>query len=232
MYRRLFYLLVPVTLALILAVGVVWHPWLWLLLLWVPLALIGWRDLSSTANVLYNYPLIGHLRYMLEFVRPELRQYFFESETSGRPFSREQRNLINARADGTGDTSPFGTIRDVDAAGYNFSFHSMAPRKVPDEQRFLTIGGPQCTRPYRSSRLNISAMSFGSLSGNAIEAMNLGAKQGGFAHDTGEGAISPYHEKHGGDLIWELGTAYFGCRHRSEERRVGKECRSRWSPYH
>ncbi|MCE3027848.1 FMN-binding glutamate synthase family protein [Salinicola sp. DM10] len=215
MYRRLFYLLVPVTLALIIAVGVIWHPWLWLLLLWVPLALIGWRDLNSTANVLYNYPLIGHLRYMLEFVRPELRQYFFESETSGRPFSREQRNLINARADGTGDTSPFGTIRDVDAAGYNFSFHSMAPRKVPDEQRFITIGGPQCTRPYRSSRLNISAMSFGSLSGNAIEAMNLGAKQGGFAHDTGEGAISPYHEKHGGDLIWELGTAYFGCRHKN-----------------
>ncbi|GHB13172.1 FMN-binding glutamate synthase family protein [Salinicola rhizosphaerae] len=212
MHRQLFYLVAVALLAGILVVGVFWPAELWLLVLWIPLALVGWRDLSSSSNVLYNYPVLGHLRYLLEFVRPELRQYFFESETSGRPFSREQRNLINARADGGGDTSPFGTIRDVDAPGYNFSYHSIQPGEVPASERWITIGGPQCARPYRSSRLNISAMSFGSLSGPAVEAMNLGAKQGGFAHDTGEGAISPYHEKHGGDLIWELGTAYFGCR--------------------
>ncbi|MGM8851180.1 FMN-binding glutamate synthase family protein [Salinicola halophyticus] len=215
MYRQFFYLLTAALIAATLVIGVFWHAFLWLLILWVPLALIGWRDLRSPHNVLYNYPLIGHLRYLLEFVRPELRQYFFESETSGRPFSREQRNLINARADGSGDTSPFGTIRDVGAPGYNFSYHSIQPGSVPDEARRIVIGGPQCSRPYSSSRLNISAMSFGSLSGNAVEAMNLGASQGGFAHDTGEGAISPYHEKHGGDLIWELGTGYFGCRQKN-----------------
>ncbi|WP_280337352.1 hypothetical protein [Salinicola acroporae] len=121
MYRQYFYFLTAALIAATLVIGIFWSPLLWLLLLWIPLALIGWRDLRSPHNVLYNYPLIGHLRYMLEFVRPELRQYFFESETSGRPFSREQRNLINARADGTGDTSPFGTIRDVDAPGYNLS---------------------------------------------------------------------------------------------------------------
>lgn len=215
MYRQSFYLAAPVILAAILVAGLFWPTGLWLLVLWVPLVLVGWRDLSSTQNVLYNYPIIGHLRYMLEFVRPELRQYFFESETSGRPFSREQRNLIQARAEGSGDTSPFGTIRDVSAPGYNFSYHSIQPGEVPESERWITIGGPQCSRPYRSSRLNISAMSFGSLSGNAVEAMNLGAQQGGFAHDTGEGAISRYHEKHNGDLIWELGTAYFGCRQKN-----------------
>lgn len=172
MYRQCFYVLTAALIAVTLVIGIVWPPLLWSLLLWIPLALVGWQDLRSPHNVLYNYPLIGHLRYLLEFVRPELRQYFFESETSGRPFSREQRNLINARADGSGDTSPFGTVRDVDAPGYNVSYHSTQPGKVPEEARWVTIGGPQCARPYRSSRLNISAMSFGSLSGNAVEAMN------------------------------------------------------------
>ncbi|MFC0267395.1 FMN-binding glutamate synthase family protein [Kushneria aurantia] len=213
MARRVFYITIPVVFALIL-LGALFSPaLLWWLL---PLALlggVGLRDLRSHSNVLHNYPVIGHLRYLLEFVRPEMRQYFFESETSGRPFSREQRELINARAEGASDTSPFGTVRDIDAAGYNFSGHSLAPVEIDDSQYRIMIGGPQCRRPYSSSRLNISAMSFGSLSGKAVEAMNLGAKMGGFAHDTGEGAISPYHEKHGGDLIWELGTAYFGCRH-------------------
>ncbi|QEL11363.1 FMN-binding glutamate synthase family protein [Kushneria phosphatilytica] len=212
MYRQLFYLLTPLSLALIAVLSIFWLPALWLLIIWLPLALIGLHDLRCPTNVLNNYPVIGHLRYMLEFVRPELRQYFFESETSGRPFSREKRNLINARADGGSDTSPFGTIRDVEAPGYNFSGHSIQPGEVSEENRRIVVGGPQCRRPYNASRLNISAMSFGSLSGSAVEAMNQGARMGGFAHDTGEGAISPYHEKHGGDLIWELGTAYFGCR--------------------
>jgi glutamate synthase domain-containing protein 2 len=178
------------------------------------LCVIGASDLRSRHNVLRIYPVIGHLRFMLEFVRPELRQYFFESEQSGRPFNREQRTVINARADDVDDTSPFGTLLDVDAAGFDFIEHSMAPKEVPESDLRLRIGGAQCSQPYESSRLNISAMSFGSLSGNAVRAMNLGAKLGGFAQDTGEGGISPYHLEHGGDLVWELGTAYFGCRTR------------------
>jgi len=176
------------------------------------LAVIGAWDLCSHHNILRNYPILGHMRYMLEFVRPELRQYFFESETSGRPFNREQRDLVNSRADGELDASPFGTRRDVGGAGFDFVQHSMAPRTVEPRYARLSIGGPQCRVPYDSSRLNISAMSFGALSGNAVAAMNKGAKLGGFAQDTGEGAISPYHRAHGGDIIWEIASAYFGCR--------------------
>lgn len=184
--------------------------WVW----WVlpVLAVFGALDLKSNHNVLRNYPILGHIRYMLEFVRPELRQYFFESEISGRPFNREQRNIINARADGNAATSPFGTRRDMEDAGYDFVEHSMAPTAVDARYRRIRIGGPQCSKPYHSSRLNISAMSFGSLSGNAVRAMNKGAKLGGFAQDTGEGAISPYHREYGGDLIWEIASGYFGCR--------------------
>ncbi|GAB3682135.1 FMN-binding glutamate synthase family protein [Salinisphaera aquimarina] len=178
------------------------------------LAIFGSLDLRSHHNVLRNYPILGHIRYLLEFLRPEMRQYFFESETSGRPFNREQRQIINARADGGSDTSPFGTRRDIEDAGYDFVQHSMAPKDVDARYKRIKIGGPQCSKPYNSSRLNISAMSFGSLSANAVLAMNKGAKLGGFAQDTGEGAISPYHREHGGDLIWEIASAYFGCRHK------------------
>jgi len=191
-----------------------WAPaWLWLWGILPVLAVMGAWDLRSRHNVLRNYPILGHLRYMLEFVRPELRQYFFESETSGRPFNREQRDLVNARADGGSDTSPFGTRRDMEGAGFDFVQHSMAPKNVDSRYARLVIGGPQCRLPYDSSRLNISAMSFGALSGNAVAAMNKGAKLGNFAQDTGEGAISPYHREHGGDIIWEIASAYFGCRH-------------------
>lgn len=190
-----------------------WLPaalWPWLLL--VALVIVGARDLRSQHNVLRNFPIVGHLRYMLEFIRPELRQYFFESETSGRPFSREQRQTIYARSANAGDTAPFGTMRDFEDAGFNFAQHSMAPKDVDARHRRLRIGGSQCRQPYDSSRLNISAMSFGSLSGNAVAAMNRGAALGGFAQDTGEGGISDYHREYGGDLIWEIGSAYFGCR--------------------
>jgi len=212
MYRRHFASALFAALVIILLWLPFWPPAGYLLISWAIFAAIGFHDLRSRHNVLNNYPVIGHLRYMLEFVRPELRQYFFESEQSGRPFSRAQRTLINARADGGSDASPFGTLRDFEAAGYEFAEHSLVPKDVPKDVTCLTVGGPQCTQPYRASRLNISAMSFGSLSSTAILAMNLGAKRGGFAHNTGEGAISPYHQRHGGDLIWELGTAYFGCR--------------------
>lgn len=191
----------------------VWAPlWLWPWAVLPVLVIVGACDLRSHHNVLRNYPILGHLRYMMEFVRPELRQYFFESDTNGRPFSREQRDIVNARADGGSDTSPFGTRRDVEDPGFSFLQHSMAPRVVDSRYARIIIGGPQCRQPYDSSRLNISAMSFGSLSGNAVAAMNLGAKLGNFAQDTGEGAISPHHRKHGGDLIWEVASGYFGCR--------------------
>lgn len=187
--------------------------WLWLWLLLLGLALLGAYDLNSRHNVLRNFPIIGHGRYLMEFVRPELRQYFFESETNGRPFSREQREIVYKRSRGEVDTTPFGTVHDIHDQTYSFSPYSLAPQKPDEAEGHCMIGNRQCRQPYRSSRLNISAMSFGSLSSNAVEALNRGARLGGFAQDTGEGAISDYHRKHGGDLIWELGTAYFGCRH-------------------
>lgn len=191
-----------------------WLPVLWGLVLVVPLAVLGAYDIHSRHNVLKNYPVIGHLRYLLEFIRPELRQYFFESDTSGRPFNRLQRDIINARADGKGDTSPFGTIRDMEGSGYDFAEHSLAVKTVEESQARVRFGGPQCRQPYNASRLNISAMSFGSLSTHAVLAMNKGAKLGGFAQNTGEGGLSEYHLEYGADIIWELGTAYFGCRTR------------------
>jgi glutamate synthase domain-containing protein 2 len=205
-----------VILTLVTGVIVGWWAPVWFAAWWIvaALAIVGARDLFSKHNVLRNYPILGHLRYMLEFVRPELRQYFFESEQSGRPFNREQRTLIHTRADGGTDTSPFGTQRDMEDAGFDFILHSIAPQTVDADYARIKIGGPQCSQPYNSSRLNISAMSFGSLSGNAIAAMNKGAKLGGFAQDTGEGAISPYHREHGGDIIWEIASAYFGCRNK------------------
>lgn len=214
-HPRLFLVIFSALTALTGLVLFIWAPgWLWLWAMLPALMVLGLLDLRSKHNVLRNYPIIGHLRYLLEFIRPELRQYFFESEQSGRPFNREQRDVINKRADAQPDTAPFGTRVDVEDAGYDFVQHSMAPKDVDDSFGRITIGGPQCRRPYHSSRLNISAMSFGSLSGNAVLAMNKGAKLGNFAQDTGEGGISPYHCEYGGDLIWEIGSGYFGCRHK------------------
>jgi glutamate synthase domain-containing protein 2 len=213
--RLLYSLFVAFTILLGLAICL-WNPvWLlpWAIL--PLLALVGARDLRSTHNVLRNYPVLGHIRYLLEFVRPELRQYFFESGQSGRPFNREQREIVNKRADGLADSEPFGTRRDIEGAGFDFCQHSVSPKKVDANFARIRIGGPQCLKPYDSSRLNISAMSFGALSSNAVLAMNKGAKLGNFAQDTGEGAISPYHKVHEGDLIWEIGSGYFGCRTRN-----------------
>lgn len=210
--RLIFALFVAVTLLLGVLLWL-WAPsglWLWAVL--PALCLVGAFDLRSSHNVLRNYPVLGHLRYMMEFIRPELRQYFFESDQSGRPFNREQRETINSRADGKGDTAPFGTRRDLEGAGFDFAQHSMGPKKPDRSFQRILVGGPQCEKPYDSSRLNISAMSFGALSGNAVLAMNKGAKLGNFAQNTGEGGISPYHQVHGGDLVWEIGSGYFGCR--------------------
>jgi glutamate synthase domain-containing protein 2 len=162
-------------------------------------------------SVLRNYPVIGHLRFLLEFIRPEIRQYFIESDNEAAPFSRQQRSLVYQRAKGDSDKRPFGTQLDVGANGYEWINHSMLPTELPSHDFRVTIGAGRA-QPYSASVLNISAMSFGALSANAILALNGGAKRGGFAHDTGEGSISAHHRVHGGDLIWEIGSGYFGCR--------------------
>ncbi len=177
------------------------------------LSVLGWYDLrQSKKAVLRNYPVIGHLRYMLETVRPEIRQYFLESNTEAAPFSRNQRSLVYARAKGETDKRPFGTQLDVKATGFEWLNHSLMPTVLASHDFRITIGGPACKQPYEASVFNISAMSFGALSANAIQALNAGALRGGFAHDTGEGSISAWHRLHGGDLIWEIGSGYFGCR--------------------
>ena len=179
------------------------------------LLMLGWRDTRQTRHaVLRNYPIIGHLRFLLEFIRPEMRQYFIESDSEAAPFSRQQRSLVYQRAKGEPDNRPFGTQLDVQAGGYEWINHSIAPAAVDGHDFRVTIGagGSSCTQPYSASIFNISAMSFGALSANAILALNAGAAKGGFAHDTGEGSISVHHRVHGGDLIWEIGSGYFGCR--------------------
>lgn len=163
--------------------------------------------------ILRNYPVVGHLRFLLEFIRPELRQYFLESDSEAAPFSRAQRSLVYQRAKGEPDKRPFGTQLDVTAAGYEWLGHAMKPSKITSHDFRITIGETRA-KPYSASIFNISAMSFGALSANAILALNLGAKKGGFAHDTGEGSISIHHRLNGGDLIWEIGSGYFGCRNR------------------
>jgi len=179
------------------------------------LVLLGYNDLrQSSRSVLRNYPVIGHLRYLLEFVRPELRQYFIESDSEAAPFSRQQRSLVYQRAKGEPDKRPFGTHKDVAGAGYEWLSHSVAPTTLPghDFRILIGAGNTGCTQPYDASLFNISAMSFGALSANAVLALNGGAHKGRFAHDTGEGSISRYHREPGGDLIWEIGSGYFGCR--------------------
>ena len=185
----------------------------WLLPAGVAGTLLGLRDLRQTQrSVLRNYPVLGHLRYGLEFIRPEIRQYFIESDNEAAPFSRQQRSLVYQRAKGDSDKRPFGTQVDVHAEGHEWINHSLAPTTLDSHDFRVLIGGPNCLQPYSASVFNISAMSFGALSANAILALNGGAKKGGFMHDTGEGSISAYHRSHGGDLVWEIGSGYFGCR--------------------
>ena len=175
-------------------------------------ALAAWDLTQKKHSILRNYPIAGHARFLLESIRPEIQQYFIERNWDGRPFNRDTRTTIYERAKGTHSEHAFGTERDVNRTGYEALMHSAMPIPNPPRPPRVHIGGEDCTQPYDISLLNVSAMSFGSLSNNAVRALNKGAALGGFAHDTGEGSISPYHREHGGDLIWELGTAYFGTR--------------------
>ncbi|NHA69768.1 FMN-binding glutamate synthase family protein [Phycicoccus flavus] len=175
-------------------------------------ALAAYDLLQKRHSILRRYPVVGHLRYVLEDLRPELQQYFIERDWDGRPFDRNTRSVVYERAKGIHGEKSFGTERDVNEVGYEYLVHSVAPVEPPDEPARVQVGGPDCTRPYSMALMNVSAMSFGSLSANAIRALNKGAAMGGFAHDTGEGGLSAYHLEHGGDIVWELGTGYFGAR--------------------
>ena len=188
----------------------------WLLLLFVPLLVVALIDLLQTHHSLrHNYPVSARFRWFFEWLRPFLRSYIVESDLDGRPFSHDERALVYARAKGDVSTHPFGTELDVYSEEYEWLAHSIAPSRHAEKYTRVSVGTDQCSRPYSAARLNISAMSFGALGSNAIEALNLGARIGGFYHDTGEGGLSPYHLKHGGDIVWELGSGYFGCRNAS-----------------
>ncbi|WP_413581006.1 FMN-binding glutamate synthase family protein [Bdellovibrio sp. HCB288] len=190
-----------------------WPVGLFTLIFFVPFFLLGFRDIMQPRHAIKsNFPVFGHFRYLLESIRPEINQYFIESNTDGKPFNREQRSVVYQRSKKVLDTIPFGTQHDVYKQGYEFVTHSLYPKHVDRKSLRITIGGELCTQPYSMSLLNISAMSFGSLSTASILALNGGAKDGGFAHNTGEGGISPYHLQPDGDLIWQVGTGYFGCR--------------------
>jgi glutamate synthase domain-containing protein 2 len=211
--RKIFVLFSIASLALIFSAALVWPPILVLLIFVGPVIIIGTMDMLQTKQAIRrNFPVIGHGRYLMEKIRPEINQYFVESNSDGRPFNREDRSVVYQRAKGQLDTLPFGTQRDVYEVGYEWINHSLAPvHPNPDHQRVL-VGGKDCKQPYSASIFNVSAMSYGSLSKNAILALNGGAKIGGFYHNTGEGGLSHYHLEPGGDITWQIGTGYFGCR--------------------
>ncbi len=187
--------------------------WWALLGVLVALVVLGvWDLVQPRHSILRNYPVLGHMRFLLESIRPEIQQYFIERNVDGRPFDRDTRSVIYERAKGVHGEKAFGTELDVNEVGYEYLVHSTAPVEPPDTPPTVTIGGPDCRQPYEMALLNVSAMSFGALSANALRALNWGAREGGFAHDTGEGGISPYHLEHGGDLVWEIGSGYFGAR--------------------
>ena len=218
MVRKIFFTLAIALPLIIVLASTRWVHALWAFLIVGPLIIVGLHDVLQRAHSLLRiYPVIGHGRYLFEELRPEIQQYFVETNIDGTPFSREFRSVIYQRAKGAQDTVPFGTQRDVDRVGYEWMTHSLSPRTVPEKPPRIEVGGPGCTKPYLASYLNISAMSFGSLGRNAVLALNGGARIGGFAHNTGEGGLSPYHLAPGGDLIWQVGTGYFGCRTREGE---------------
>jgi glutamate synthase domain-containing protein 2 len=214
-------LLVPLVLALVAAPTAVLafavSAWWWFLAgPLVAIALLAAYDvLQRRHSVTRNYPVVGHLRFLLEKIRPEVQQYFIERNYDGRPFDRDTRSVVYERAKGIHGEQAFGTEREVNEVGYEWVVHSSAPQEPPDEQPRIRIGGPDCAQPYDMALLNVSAMSFGALSANAIRALNIGAARGGFAHDTGEGGVTKYHLENGGDLIWEIGSGYFGARTKS-----------------
>lgn len=204
--------LLIISLALSIFLSVYWYP---ILAIVVFFTIMGYSDMYQKQHTIKRvYPVLGRLRYFMEEMRPKVYQYFVESDTDGKPINRIDRSTIYQRAKKETDTMPFGTQMDVYSEGYEWMCHSIAPKafETLDHNPRVIFGNKDCKQPYSSSILNISAMSYGSLSSNAVEALNAGAQIGGFAHNTGEGGLSPFHLKHGGDVIWQIGTGYFGCR--------------------
>jgi glutamate synthase domain-containing protein 2 len=214
--RKAFIALAAFLVTATVMISLAWPPFFWAFIFVGPFVILGIYDLYQPKHsIVRNYPVFGRLRYFAEDLRPKVYQYFVESDTNGKPFSRLSRSLIYQRAKKETDTIPFGTQLDVYENGYEWLSHSIAAishHELEPNPRVI-IGGQDCTQPYAASIFNISAMSFGSLSENAIRALNGGAFMGNFAHNTGEGGISDYHLAEKGDLIWQIGTGYFGCRH-------------------
>ncbi len=211
--RAVFFIVAIASSALVVYFGFQ-HAWVWA---FAPLVLLyigtGIYDLTQTKHALLrNYPVIGHGRYIMELVRPEIQQYFVESNIGGRPFHRNDRSVVYQRSKGQIETMPFGTQYNVYEDGYEWMNHSLDPKPHLTEEPRVVVGEGRCERPYACSLFNISAMSYGSLSRRAVLALNKGASEEGFAHNTGEGGVSPYHLEYGGDLIYQIGTGYFGCR--------------------
>lgn len=210
--RRQWYIAFGLALLLFLMILVMSHNARWFVVFMIPVIALWLYDVIQTKHtILRNFPVLGHIRFLLEFIRPEIQQYFIANNEEERPYSREIRSMVYERAKNQRDTIPFGTERDITQVGYTWVLHSLAPKHVSEVEPRIMVGGPDCKQPYNASRLNISAMSFGSLSPNALMALNRGAKLGNFAQNTGEGGLSSYHLQ-GGDIIFQIGTAYFGCR--------------------
>ncbi|GAN28520.1 FMN-binding glutamate synthase family protein [Legionella pneumophila] len=210
--RRQWYIGFGVILLCLFALFAMLQDIVWFFAFLIPIVILWIYDVLQTKHtILRNFPVLGHVRYFLEFLRPEIQQYFIATDESELPFNRETRSMIYQRAKNVRDTIPFGTERDILSVGYTWALHSLSPKHSSEVEPRIDVGGPDCKKPYNASRLNISAMSFGSLSSNAIMALNKGAKLGGFYHNTGEGGLSPYHLQ-GGDIVFQIGTAYFGCR--------------------
>lgn len=211
--RRQFIITSVILIAGLIVISLFWTPILWTFIVIGPLSVIALNDmLQRKQTIRRNFPLIGNLRYLFESIRPEISQYFIETNSNGVPFSRQHRSLVYQRAKNELSTQPFGTQNNMYEVGFEWVNHSLSPTTVNPEKLRVIIGGPDCKQPYNASILNISAMSYGSLSKNAIQALNKGAKLGGFAHNTGEGGLTEYHLMHGGDVIWQIGTGYFGAR--------------------
>ena len=213
--RKQFLLFSFISVAAILIASIFYQPLLWLLFGLLPVIFFGLRDMYLSNNpIVRNFPIFGHGRFLMEELRPKIQQYFIESDTNGTPINRISRSVVYQRSEKALDSAPFGTQLDIYQEGYewmNHSINSLNPHTIDQHPR-IEIGNMHCKQPYSASILNVSAMSFGSLSARAIEALNGGAKIGNFAHNTGEGGVSPYHLNPGGDLIWQIGTGYFGCR--------------------
>jgi len=194
----------------------IWSSAIWVFLVIGPIIALGVIDtLQSRHAIRRNFPVIGNLRYLMELIRPELQQYFVENNHDGRPIPREVRSVVYQRAKGELQTIPFGTQRDVHEANFEWIQHTIVPTEPSPHDLYVNIGKKNCPKPYKANLFNISAMSYGALSPAAVQALNQGAKKGGFYHNTGEGGLSPHH-LHGGDVVWQIGTGYFGCRNVSD----------------